>query len=50
MLRLHGAGSAVHVAERIGALALNGDMAGVERWKQIAVRLEPLLASPKAYQ
>jgi hypothetical protein len=32
----------VHIAERIGSLAVQGDMAGVERWKQIAARLDQL--------
>lgn len=35
----HGARAPVFVAERIGALALAGDMAGVERWKAIAARM-----------
>jgi hypothetical protein len=28
--------------ERIGALALEGDVAGVERWKQIAAAMDAL--------
>lgn len=40
--RQHGPRAAVHVAERIGALALQGDAAGVEMWKAIAVRLDAL--------
>ncbi len=40
--RQHGERAALHVAERIGALALAGDAAGVEVWKQIARRLERL--------
>ena len=41
--RLHGSRAPVHVAERIGALALAGDMAGVERWREIARRLDELM-------
>ncbi|GAA0294507.1 hypothetical protein GCM10009087_00340 [Sphingomonas oligophenolica] len=48
--RTHGERSAIHVAERIGALAINGDIAGVERWQQIAARLEPLLAARQTHQ
>lgn len=40
--RIHGARAPLHVAERIGALALAGDMAGVERWREIAERLDQL--------
>ena len=38
----HGDRAAAHVAERIGALALAGDAAGVQRWKEIAARLDQL--------
>lgn len=41
--RLYGEGACVHVAERIGALALAGDDAGVKRWREIARRLDQLL-------
>jgi hypothetical protein len=34
-----GDNAAVYVAERIGALALEGDAAGVARWKAIAEKL-----------
>lgn len=37
--RQHGARAPIFVAERIGALALAGDAAGVERWKAIAARM-----------
>lgn len=43
--RLHGEGAPKHIAERIGALALAGDMKGVERWKEIAARLDELRRS-----
>lgn len=42
VLRQHGDRAPVHVAERIGTLALAGDAAGVEAWKCIAQRLEQL--------
>ncbi|APZ97523.1 hypothetical protein BWQ93_02725 [Sphingopyxis sp. QXT-31] len=38
----HGAGAPRFVAARIGALALAGDGAGVERWKTIAAKLNAL--------
>ncbi len=38
----HGDRAPVFVAERIGALALAGDAAGIERWKAIAARMERL--------
>ena len=37
-----GEGAAAYVAERIGALALAGDTAGVERFRAIAVKLDVL--------
>lgn len=41
--RIHGALAPLHAAERIGALTLAGDAAGVERWEEIAVRLDQLV-------
>lgn len=41
--RQHGARAPVFVAERIGALALAGDAAGVDRWKAIATRTAQLV-------
>lgn len=41
--RLHGPRAPLHVAERIGALALTSDLAGIARWKEIAVRLDLLM-------
>jgi uncharacterized protein DUF6961 len=38
----------VIVAERIGALVLAGDAAGIETWKAIAARLQQLRSSPLA--
>ncbi|MBE1529822.1 acid phosphatase family membrane protein YuiD [Sphingopyxis sp. OAS728] len=40
--RLHGARAPTFVAERIGALALAGDAAGIARWKAIAARMARL--------
>lgn len=40
--RLYGENAPVWVAERIGALALPGDAAGVTRFKEIAARLMDL--------
>ena len=40
--RLHGDRAPVWIAERIGALALAGDAAGVERFREIAKRMEEL--------
>lgn len=43
--RLHGKYGPRWIAERIGALAVLGDMAGVERFRQIARRYERLIAT-----
>jgi hypothetical protein len=40
--REQGDNAAVYIAERIGALALEGDAAGVARWKAIAEKLSLL--------
>lgn len=48
VLRLHGAGVHVFVAARIGALAEEGDMAGIEPWKQIASRIQQLIDATSA--
>ena len=39
---IHGDDAPRWVAERIGALALDGDEAGVARWKAVAARLDQL--------
>ncbi len=44
IMRQHGAGAPRWVAERIGALVLAGDAAGVERFRAIAARMELMLA------
>lgn len=43
VLQQHGDRAAVHVAERLGALGLAGDGAGVEVWRSIARRLDQLM-------
>lgn len=48
VLRHHGADAHVFVAERIGALALAGDAAGISRWKEIAARLQQLVDAAEA--
>jgi hypothetical protein len=40
--RQHGTRAQIFIAERIGALALAGDAAGIERWKAIAARMAQL--------
>ena len=42
--RQHGAMAPMWIAERIGALALAGDFAGVARFREIAAKYEQLLA------
>jgi hypothetical protein len=41
-MKQHGAKAPVHIAERISALALTGDLEGVETWKWIAGRVYQL--------
>jgi hypothetical protein len=45
--RQHGAMAPVWIAERVGALALAGDLAGVARFREIAAKYEQLLAGKK---
>ena len=40
--RLYGERAAAHIAERIGALAVLGDQDGIDRWMDIARRLDQL--------
>lgn len=44
----YGERAPLHVAERIGALAVAGDLAGIAMWKAIAVRLDALRAGETA--
>ena len=46
--RQHRERAPVFVAERIGALALEGDFAGVEMWKAIAVAMSAHLDNSRA--
>ncbi len=43
--RLHGTDTPSWIAERIGALAIAGDEAGVRRFKEIATRYERTMAT-----
>lgn len=38
--RMHGEGGPRFIADRIGALAVTGDMEGVQRWREIAIRYD----------
>ena len=40
--RTQGANAQVYMAEQIGALALRGETAGIERWKAVAGRFQEL--------
>jgi hypothetical protein len=42
VMQQHGERASVHIAERIGALALAGNGPGVEAWKAVAVRVQSL--------
>jgi hypothetical protein len=44
--RLHGPNAPIFVAERLGALALAGDVAGIGRWQEIAAKLDSLKRIP----
>ncbi len=48
ILRIHQDRARVFVAERIGALAIAGDIAGIKRWKEIAAKLQQLIEAPRA--
>lgn len=48
MVRQHGDGAAVFIAERIGALALKNDTAGMQRWIEIARRVAWLMSNQTA--
>ena len=45
VIAAHGANASTHVAEQIGALALEGDAEGVRTWKAIAARIVELTRS-----
>jgi len=42
VLKQHGDNAPHHIAERIGALVLEGDMRGVAKWRSIALKLDQL--------
>ncbi|MDT7532426.1 hypothetical protein OVY48_03125 [Sphingobium sp. SA2] len=46
LMKQHGEHAPRRVAERIGALAVAGDMAGVAMWKDIARRMDMMMRSP----
>lgn len=46
LMKQHGEHAPRKVAERIGALAVAGDMAGVALWKDIACRMDMMMRSP----
>lgn len=48
LLKRHGDRAPVIVAERVGELALSGDMKGVAICKEIAACIDQLSAVPKA--
>lgn len=48
--RQHGERARAFIAERIGALAVAGDVAGLERWKSIATCLDAMRATAGTVQ
>lgn len=46
LMKQHGEHAPRRVAERIGALAVAGDMTGVAMWKDIARRMDMMMRSP----
>jgi hypothetical protein len=44
LVKQHGDAVPKHIAERIGALALAADVAGIEAWKGIVARVDQLRA------
>ena len=46
--RTHGDRAELWLAERVGSLALAGDEAGVERFRQIASKLDAIVRPPGA--
>jgi hypothetical protein len=50
VMKQHGHNAPVHIAERIGALALAGDMGGVATWRRIADRVDQLSGNETAGQ
>lgn len=50
VLRQHGELTPMFVAERIGALALAGDVAGIATWKAIAARIQQIMQAERIVQ
>ena len=48
--RRHGDRAPAYIAERIGTLAAAGDLAGVERWREIAAQFDRLSRPTGAIQ
>ncbi|MDO7843565.1 hypothetical protein [Sphingomonas immobilis] len=46
VLAMYGADAPVFVAARIGALVWADDQSGIDRWRQIAARLDRLMVDP----
>jgi hypothetical protein len=47
VVKQHGDAAPKHIAERIGALALAGDVAGIKAWKGIAAKVDQLRVEPE---
>jgi len=50
VLDTHGVNAPQFVASRIGALALEGDQAGIEAWKAIAEKMDQIRAAQESAQ
>ena len=48
IMRQHGDGAPAWIAERIGALALTGDEAGVQRFREIAGKVDQVMRASRA--
>lgn len=46
LMKQHGEHAPLKVAERIGVLAVKGNMAGVALWKDIARRMDMMMRCP----
>ena len=49
ILRIHKDGARIHVVDRLGELALAGDLDGVAVWQGIAARMEALMQGGTAH-
>ena len=50
VFRQHGDKAPLHVAERLGEIALAGDAAGIATWKEIARRMDAMAPGPERSQ